>query len=84
MVDALTRIVRAADQIGIAVVLLDVLNCGDPELVARRKASYLRFGFMELPSQPLHLFCQLGWYGGWWVSRLSPNWFGIVSEAARY
>jgi ribosomal protein S18 acetylase RimI-like enzyme len=56
LVDALIRIARAADQIGIAVVMLDVLDCGNPALVERRRALYLRYGFMALPSQPLRLF----------------------------
>lgn len=56
LVDALCRIERTADQLGIAVVLLDVLDCGDPVRVARRKALYEGYGFMPLPSQPLRLF----------------------------
>jgi ribosomal protein S18 acetylase RimI-like enzyme len=56
LVDALTRISRAADAIGIAVVLLDVLDDGDAEQVARRKALYERYGFQALPSRPLRLF----------------------------
>lgn len=59
LVDALIRIAKAADQIGIAVVMLDVLDCGDPTLVARRKALYIRYGFTALPSQPLRLFLPL-------------------------
>ena len=38
LVNALTRIARAADEIGISVVMLDVLDCGDPVLVERRLA----------------------------------------------
>lgn len=56
LADALTRIARAADQIGIAVVMLDVLNCGSPELVQRRKALYMSYGFQPLPSNELRLF----------------------------
>ena len=56
LADALKRIVRAADQVGIAVVILDVLDCGNPERVARRKALYEGFGFQSLPSQELRLF----------------------------
>lgn len=40
LVDGLTRIARAAGEVGIAVVMLDVPDCGDPELV-RRKSLYL-------------------------------------------
>jgi hypothetical protein len=55
-VDALRRIMRAADLVGIAVVMLDVLDCGDPEQVARRKALYQGFGFAALSSNPLRLY----------------------------
>lgn len=56
LVDALRRIARAADQVGIAVVMLDVLDCGDPARVARRKALYEGYGFTALVSNPLRLF----------------------------
>jgi GNAT superfamily N-acetyltransferase len=56
LADALLRIVQAADRIGIAVVILDVLGDGNPEHVARRKTLYLRYGFEALPSNPLRLF----------------------------
>lgn len=59
LVDALRRIVQAADALGIAVVMLDVLDCGDPERVAGRKALYERFGFAPLPSNPLRLFMSI-------------------------
>ena len=54
--DALARIARASDEIGISVVMLDVFDCGDPERLQRRKALYQEFGFMPLPSAPLRLF----------------------------
>jgi ribosomal protein S18 acetylase RimI-like enzyme len=53
--DALVRIDQAAETLGIAVILLDVLDCGDADLVARRKALYERYGFSSLGSQPLRL-----------------------------
>lgn len=56
LVDALKRIALAADALGLAVVILDVLDCGDPERVARRKQMYEGFGFKALPSDPLRLF----------------------------
>jgi ribosomal protein S18 acetylase RimI-like enzyme len=56
LVDGLTRIARAADQVGIAVVVLDVLDCGDPDVVARRLKLYTGYGFAPLPSRPLRLF----------------------------
>lgn len=59
LVDALTRIGQAADAIGIAVVILDVLDDGDAEQVARRKLLYESYGFQPLPSRPLRLFLPL-------------------------
>ena len=56
LVDCLTRLARAADALGIAVVMLDVLDCGDPEKVAKRLALYKSYGFEPLPSNPLRLF----------------------------
>ena len=56
LVDALRRIAIAADAIGVAVVMLDVLDCGDPDRVARRKALYESYGFQSLASNPLRMF----------------------------
>jgi hypothetical protein len=59
LVDALRRIAQAADSLGIAVVLLDVLDCGDSHRTARRKALYESYGFQSLPSNPTRLFLPL-------------------------
>jgi ribosomal protein S18 acetylase RimI-like enzyme len=56
LVDALARITRASDEIGISVVMLDVFDCGDPARVQLRKALYEGFGFTPVPSRPLRLF----------------------------
>jgi len=56
LVDCLTRIARAADNLGMAVVMLDILDCGDPELIQKRKALYQGYGFAPLPSNELRLF----------------------------
>ncbi len=56
LVDSLTRVAQAADALGIAVVMLDVLDCGDPAKVERRKQLYQSYGFTPLPSNPLRLF----------------------------
>ena len=56
LVDCLTRLAGAADALGIAVVLLDVFDCGDPERVAKRRALYTGYGFEPLPSNELRLF----------------------------
>ncbi|MGC1301987.1 MAG: GNAT family N-acetyltransferase [Caulobacteraceae bacterium] len=59
LVDALTRIAQAADAIGIAVVILDVLDDGDAKQVVRRKALYESYGFQPFASRPLRLFLPL-------------------------
>lgn len=56
LADCLTRLVGAADALGIAVVLLDVLDCGDPAMVARRLALYTSYGLQPLPSNGWRLF----------------------------
>lgn len=56
LVDALRRIAVAADAIGVAVVMLDVLDCGDSDRVARRKALYESYGFQSLVSNHLRMF----------------------------
>ncbi|WP_308642558.1 GNAT family N-acetyltransferase [Mesorhizobium sp. GbtcB19] len=56
LLDALVRIARVAEQIGIAVVMLDVLDCGDPAKVTSRKKLYVDHGFSALPSNELRLF----------------------------
>lgn len=56
LADALRRIAVAAAAIGVAVVMLDVLDCGDPDRVARRKTLYESYGFQSLASNPLRMF----------------------------
>lgn len=56
LVDCLKRLAVAADALGIAVVMLDVLDCGDAEKVAKRIALYTSYGFQPLPSNNLRLF----------------------------
>lgn len=56
LVNCLARLTGAAEALGIAVVILDVLDCGDPEKVARRLALYTSYGFEPLPSNSLRLF----------------------------
>lgn len=55
-VDVLRRIASIADAIGVAMVMLDFLNCGDPDRVARGKALYESYGFQPLVSNPLRMF----------------------------
>ena len=56
LTDVLTRVARASDKIGIAVVILDILDCGNPDAVARRKRLYEGYGFQSLASRPSRLF----------------------------
>jgi GNAT superfamily N-acetyltransferase len=49
LLDALRRVVRVADQIGIRAIEVDALNDD-------AKAFYLKFGFRELLDDPRHLF----------------------------
>lgn len=56
LVDCLNRVEGVADNLGVAVVMLDVLDCGDPDWVAKRKRLYASYGFMPLPSNDMRLF----------------------------
>jgi ribosomal protein S18 acetylase RimI-like enzyme len=56
LVDALCRIAAAADQLGLAVIMLDVLDCGNPDRTQRRKELYQSYGFTALESNPLRMF----------------------------
>lgn len=56
LMDALLRIYRLSREIGTPVVLLDVLDCGDPEKLERRRALYARFGFMPMQGDPSRMY----------------------------
>ena len=56
LIDCLTRLAAAADELGIAVVMLDVLDCGIAENVAKRRALYAGYGFEPLPSNRMRMF----------------------------
>lgn len=56
LIDCLRRLASAADALGIAIVILDVLDCGDSEKIAKRLALYTSYGFEALPSNGLRLF----------------------------
>jgi ribosomal protein S18 acetylase RimI-like enzyme len=60
LADALKRIALAAESLGISVVMLDVFDCGNPDLVAKRLKLYTGYGFAPLPSNPLRLFLPMG------------------------
>lgn len=59
LIDVLARIARAAEDIGIGVVMLDVLDCGNAELVETRLKLYTSYGFTPAPSNPLRLLLPL-------------------------
>lgn len=56
LVDCLTRIARVAEQVGTAMVVLDVLDCGDAERTKRRQDLYASYGFVPFPSSPMRMF----------------------------
>lgn len=56
LVDALVRVTRAAENVGIAMIILDVLNDGNQNLIDRRTALYARYGFQSLSSNPQRMF----------------------------
>lgn len=60
LVDALKGAYLASHRVGTAVVLLDILDCGNPEAVARRQRLYEGLGFQQLTSAPLRMFLPMG------------------------
>lgn len=56
LIDCLRRLAHASEALGVAVVMLDVLDCGTPEQVERRLELYKGYGFQALPGNPLRLF----------------------------
>lgn len=56
LIDCLRRLAQASEALGVAVVMLDVLDCGDPEQVGRRLALYRGYGFEPLATNSLRLF----------------------------
>jgi len=56
LADALKRAASVSEQIGIAVVVLDVLDDGDAKAVEKRYRFYEEFGFISFPSRRLRMF----------------------------
>lgn len=56
LADALKGAQFASERVGTAVVLLDILDCGNPDAVTRRQRLYESYGFQSLPSCPLRMF----------------------------
>lgn len=59
LVEALKNLARASETLGIAVVLMDVLDCGDESATRRRLALYTDYGFSKLENAPLRLFLSI-------------------------
>jgi GNAT superfamily N-acetyltransferase len=59
LADCLMRIERIADQLGVAVIMLDVLDCGDAGVMEKRKRLYAGYGFMPLLTNDTRLFLPL-------------------------
>jgi GNAT superfamily N-acetyltransferase len=59
LIDCVTRLAIAADAIGIAVIILDALDCGDADEVAKRQVLYSSYGFEPLTSNGLRMFLPL-------------------------
>ena len=59
LADALSRTAAVADQIGLKVVVLDVIDDGGPEIMERRRTFYAGMGFRSLPSRPTRMFISI-------------------------
>ena len=59
LADCLKRIARISDELGVSVVMLDVLDDGNAELVDKRKRLYAGYGFSPLPTNDMRLFLPL-------------------------
>ncbi|WP_019832391.1 N-acetyltransferase [Sphingomonas sp. PR090111-T3T-6A] len=56
LVDCLRRLANAAQELGIRVILLDVLDCGNADLVERRRRLYIDYGFTPFEANPLRMY----------------------------
>ncbi len=56
LVDAVKRIARVSEALGVAAIVLDVLDDDGAEAVLKRKAFYESMGFQTFPSRPLRMF----------------------------
>jgi len=59
MVDALERLAALSRQIGLAVVILDVLDDGGKTAMNRRRRFYERMGFQAMPGRAQRMFIQI-------------------------
>jgi len=56
LIDCLMRIARISDEIGTAIVMLDVPDCGDAQRTERRVKLYREYGFQTLEANPMRMF----------------------------
>ena len=59
-VDALGRALNVADEVGLKLVVLDVIDDGGEGVFARRKEFYRRLGFRNLENRPERMFIMIG------------------------
>lgn len=59
LIDALKRILAASEALGVAMIMLDVLDCGVASQVKKRADLYASYGFSPLVSDPLRMFLPL-------------------------
>ncbi len=59
-VDALGRALSVAGEVGLKLVVLDVIDDGGEEVFARRMAFYRRLGFRSLEDRPERMFITIG------------------------
>lgn len=60
LADALKRIAKASQSLGISIMVLNVLDDGDEMAIKRRLALYKSYGFTPVANQPLRLWISLG------------------------
>ena len=60
LADALNRAATVSEQVGLAVVVLDVLDDGDGKAVEKRHRFYESAGFIAFPSRPSRMFIPMG------------------------
>ena len=59
-IDALNRARHVASEVGLKLVVLDVIDDGGPEAFARRRAFYERLGYQGLQDRPERMFITMG------------------------
>ena len=59
-IDALNRARHVASEVGLKLVVLDVIDDGGPEAFARRRAFYERLGYQGFQDRPERMFITMG------------------------